>query len=491
MSKQSNGSKNRRARTWIILAIVIVAIAVTGFLVITKLNNNKAAPQYQTVKAEKGTLTATIGATGTVRSNQSAILTWQTTGNISVIKVKTGDQIKADDVLASLVLPPVTQTTLEYNLVTAQENLAELTSPEAVANARLAVTTADKDVTNAQTYLNNQLYWKNDALIQNYYANYVIAKDALDKAQTAYDAAKVGDYINNANEAAAYQRLYNAKEAFDTAEYYWSLYSQKPTQRQMDEAQARLDLAKATLKNAQIYLAALNGGDVPAEATGTALLKLKQAQMAVKTAQVNLDTAMLTAPFSGTVTEISGLVGDQVSPGTKAFRIDDLSQMKVDVQVSEVDINSVQVDQPVTLTFDAISGKTYNGKVVEVSRAGDAVQGAVNFTVTVGLTDPDSNVKPGMTAAVTITVKQINDVLLIPNRAVRLVDNQRVVYILVDGQAQDVNVTLGASSDTMSEVVSGSLKAGDLIILNPPSTLFTRPSGNGTGGGGGPFGGGG
>jgi HlyD family secretion protein len=163
--------------------------------------------------------------------------------------------------------------------------------------------------------------------------------------------------------------------------------------------------------------------------------------------------------------------------------------MKVDVQVSEVDINSVQVGQPVTLTFDAIAGKGYTGKVLEVAQAGDSVQGAVNFTVTVVLTDMDKSVKPGMTAAVTITVKQVNNVLLVPNRAVRLVNDQRVVYILVKGQAQEVNVTLGASSDTMSEVVSSNLKAGDLIILNPPSTLFTRPNGNGTGGGG-PFGGG-
>ena len=233
----------------------------------------------------------------------------------------------------------------------------------------------------------------------------------------------------------------------------------------MDEAQANLDLANATLKNAQIYLAALTGGTVPSDATGTSLLKLKQAQMAIQSAQVNLDNAKLTAPFGGTVTEVSGLVGDQVSLGTKAFRIDDLSQMKVDVQVSEVDINSVQVGQPVTLTFDAVAGKSYTGKVVEVAQAGDPVQGAVNFTVTVELTDTDAKVKPGMTAAVTITVKQMNNVLLVPNRAVRLVNSQRVVYVLSNGPAQEVNITLGASSDTMSEVVSGDLKAGDLIIL--------------------------
>jgi HlyD family secretion protein len=381
----------------------------------------------------------------------------------------------------------LTQSTLASNLVTAQENLAEMTSPEAIANAKLAVTTAQAELTNAQYALNNQQYWKNDALIQNYYANFVIAKANLDKAQTAYDNANVGQYINNSGEAALYQAFYNAQKAYDNAKYYYSVYSQKPTQRQVDEAQANLDLANATLKNAQIYLAVLTGGEIPADATGTALLQFVQAKLAVQIAQENLDAAKLTAPFNGTVTEVSGMVGDQVSPQTKAFRIDDLSQMKVDVQVSEVDINSVQVGQPVTLTFDAITGKGYTGKVGEVAQTGDSVQGAVNFTVTVVLTDTDKSVKPGMTAAVTITVKQVNNVLLVPNRAVRLVDSQRIVYILRNGLPQQVKVTLGASSDTMSEVVSGDLKAGDLVILNPPSNLFGNPGG---GGGGGPFGGG-
>jgi HlyD family secretion protein len=490
MDKQTNRSKNNRGRTWLIILLVVVVLAVIGVFVIRKRNSSTTATQYQTVQAEKGTLTATIGATGTVRSNQTAVLVWQNTGSIAVVKVKAGDLTKTGDLLGSLIQAPLVQSNLESNLVTAKENLAELTSPQAIADAKLAITTAQKNVIDAQTTLLNTQYWQNEALQKNYYASYVIAKDNLDKAQTIYDNAKVGDYINNANEADAYQRLYNAKQAYDTAFYYFSVYSQKPTQRQMDEAQANLDLANATLKNAQIYLAALTGGAVPADATGTDLLKLEQTKLAVKTAQANLDAAKLTAPFNGTVTEVNGMTGDQVSPGTKAFRIDDLSQMKVDVQVSEVDINNVQVGQPATLTFDAIAGKGYSGKVAEVARAGDSVQGAVNFTVTVVLTDTDTSVKPGMTAAVTITVKQVNNVLLVPNRAVRLVNDQRVVYILVNGQAKEVNLTLGASSDTMSEVVTSNLKTGDLVILNPPSNLFTRPSGGMGGSGGGPFGGG-
>jgi HlyD family secretion protein len=179
------------------------------------------------------------------------------------------------------------------------------------------------------------------------------------------------------------------------------------------------------------------------------------------------------------------MVGDQVRSGSNAFRIDDLSHLMADVQVSEVDINSVNVGQPVTITFDAILGQEYHGKVTQVAQVGDVAQGAVNFTVTVEITDADEQVKPGMTAAVNIVVNSLTDVLLVPNRAVRLVDSQRVVYVLRNGQQVEIKITLGASSDTVSEIVSGDLKEGDLIILNPSTSLISPGSGMG-----GPFGGG-
>jgi HlyD family secretion protein len=372
----------------------------------------------------------------------------------------------------------LTQSTLASNLVTAQENLIELTSPEAIANAKLAVTTAQSDVINAQYKMNNQQYWKNDALIRDQYSNVVIAKEKLDNAQAAYDSANVGEYINNPGEASLYQSLYNAQQSYNIAYNSYSLYSQKPTQRQLDEAQATLDLANANLAQDKIYLAAMTGGTVPADATGTALLQLKQAQLNVQTAQENLDAAKLTAPFNGTVTEVSGMVGDQVSPGTKVFRIDDLSQMKADVQVSEVDINNVTVGQPAVVTFDAVLGREYHGKVVDVSRVGTSVQSVVNFNVTVELTDPDADVKPGMTASVTITIQSLDNVLLVPNRGVHLLNGQRMVYVLRNGQLLEIPLTLGASDDTMSEVTSGDLSAGDVLVLNPPANFTPGQGGD-------------
>lgn len=204
-------------------------------------------------------------------------------------------------------------------------------------------------------------------------------------------------------------------------------YADKETIADADEA---LALAEAQLNDARRNSERLINGADPAEVAA--------AEARVAAAQSTLNMAFLSAPFDGTVTQAEPSVGDQISAGSVAFRVDDLSHLLVDVQVSEVDINSVAVGQAATLTFDAIFGEEYHGQVVEVGQAGDTVQGVVNFTVTVELTDADEFVKPGMTAAVNIVIKEENDVLLIPNRAVRLVDAERVVYVLVDGQPKPV-----------------------------------------------------
>jgi multidrug efflux pump subunit AcrA (membrane-fusion protein) len=204
---------------------------------------------------------------------------------------------------------------------------------------------------------------------------------------------------------------------------------------------------------------------------------LSAAQARLQAAQTIVGYQSVNAPFRGTITKVEVTAGDQVTPASIAFRLDNLARLFVDVLVSEVDVNSIQVGQPVSLAFDAILDRQYAGVVSQVAPVGDAIQGVVQFDVTVELTDPDENVKPGMTAAVNIVVDQVSNVLLVPNRAVRLVQGQRVVYILSNDQLRKVNVTLGASSDTESQVLQGDLQVGDKIVLNPPQDLFSASGG--------------
>ena len=414
------------------ISIGILLLIVIGFVYVRSRATTQST--YQTQALARGDLTATIGATGTVRANQSAVLLWQTTGTVDQVNVKVGDQVNKGDVLASL-----SQTSLPQNVILAQTDLV---------SAQKALTDLlNSDTTRANAWI------------------------TLRNAQTAYKNA-----LNNRtalNGPITYQAVVVVQVGSVPVPQVRT-YRSNPDPTDIANADAQLALAKAQLEDAQRAYDRVQGGPNNDD--------LSAAQARVDAAQAALSVAHITAPFSGTITQSKPMPGDQIAMGAQAFRLDDLSSLLVDVQVSEVDINSVSVSQPVTITLDAVSGKIYNGTVTEVSQSGNTTSGEVDFTVTVKLTDADAQVKPGMTAAVNIVVNQVKNQLLVPNQTVRLVNGQKVVYVLTNDQPKQVVVTIGASSDTMSVVTGSNLNVGDLIILNPPVQFQSGPRGPGGGG---------
>ncbi|HEX2990649.1 MAG TPA: efflux RND transporter periplasmic adaptor subunit [Anaerolineales bacterium] len=425
----------KRNRTLLII-LVIAVVGISAFLYVRGANADPAS-QFQTSTVERGSLTATIGATGTVRPKQSSILVWQAAGTVENVHVSVGDTVRAQDVLAELEKTSLPQSIIlaEADLASAQKTLEDLTSSntpqaEAVVNLRAAQEAYDK----ALNYY--------DSLFKPYEIDQIVYR----RIMTPMGIRRIPDIK--------------------------TIKVKKADEETIKESGEDLALAEARLQDAQRAYELVKDGN-------TAEIIAAQARVDAALATINL--ARLTAPFAATVTESLPLPGDQVAAGATAFRLDDLTRLFVDVEVSEVDINSVQIGQPVTLTFDAILGREYHGEVVEVSQVGTDTQGVVNFKVTVELNDADANVKPGMTAAVNIVVEEIQDVVLVPNRAVRLVDGERVVYLLEEGEPVMKELRLGSSSDTMSVVAVGDIKEGDVVILNPPAAEF-GPGGPGGGG---------
>jgi HlyD family secretion protein len=127
----------------------------------------------------------------------------------------------------------------------------------------------------------------------------------------------------------------------------------------------------------------------------------------------------------------------------------------------------------------------YHGKVVEVAMVGTETGSVVNFKVTVELTDADEAIKPGMTSAVDVLTTEIDDALIVPNKSVRVKDGEKVVYLVTNSTPPEylaVPVKLGASSDTLSQILGGELQAGDLILYNPSSEVTSTGTNFGPGG---------
>ncbi len=409
----------KKIRTWIIV-IVLLAVVAGGVYFLRMRAQNTVMDEYQTASVERGNLVATVGATGTVRTNQSATLTWQTSGTVEDVFVEVGSRVSEGAVLAALEKTSLSQAVIlaQADLVSAEKALEDLVqSNTATAQAAIALRDAEERLQKAQDY--------RDTLDEPYEYDEIVYKNGVPEVKTR----KV-DQADDETIAQADEDLALAQSQYDDALRAWERVKDGPNPADIEAAQARVDAARATL-----------------------------------------DMAQVTAPFEGTVTLVENLPGDQVNVGSPAFRIDDMSRLLVDVELSEIDINSVSLGQTVQISFDAILDKEYHGKVIEVGQVGTDMQGAVNFTVTIELVDADELVRPGMTAAVNIVVKEIENQILIPNRAVRLVDGKRVVYLLKDGALEQVEVRLGATAETMSVLVSDNIPEGSQIVLNPPSNF--------------------
>lgn len=511
----------KRSTRWIVGGVLLALVLIGGFFLVRNRNRNEQLrADYDTRRVERGDLISVIGATGNIRARQSAVLTWRTSGTVENVYVSLGDQVEEGETLAVLE-----QTSLPQNIISAQAELVNAKQAlenvrnsdlqyaralQAVEDAERALeeardpvvikAQAQKAVADARKALDDaerQLYYQENPADENSInkgeAELVLAENALEQAQEAFDDVKGLDK-DDPDHAAAKKALSEAQTAYYLAQ--WNLNALKTASNDIDQAvaQGNVGLAEAQLAEALAEWDRVRDGLSPAtlaireaqladarrelqklqQGGGTDSDSVAAAEARVAAAQAALELAFVRAPFSGTITQTDVLIGDQVNQGTVAFRMDDLSRMFADIQVSEIDINTVNPGQNVTLNLDAILAKEYHGQVVDVALAGNVTQGVVNYKVTVTITDPDESIKPGMTAAANIVVSELEDVLLVPNRAVRLKEGKRVVYVIRAGEIETVEISLGASSETESEVIGGGLKKGDEIILNPPLDFQSR-----------------
>jgi len=409
--------------------------------------------------------------------------------------VALGDPVERGQVLANLV-----QTSLPQNVITAQndwvnaqnelDDLVDEYSSLSLAEAQKAIADAQDALEEAERTLLNYQTPAPQTDIDQAYADMLLAEDELDKARDDYEpyAEKPEDDLTRANYLS---RLATAQEQYDDMVRTYNYLTGTATATDLAIAEADVEVAKEELADAQgeyeRLLAGVDSDDVAA------------AKAKIAAAEATLNDAWVEAPFDGIITKVFSQSGDLVKSGTQAFQQDDLSRLLVELEVSEVDITQIEIGQSVQMTFDAIRGKDYHGEVVEVALVGDDEDGVVNFDVVVTLTDPDQDVRPGMTSAVEIIVNQLQAALLVPNQSLRVVDGDRVVYILRaeqtntnEGQSTDgvfgfissmrageqsspatsmVEVTVGATSDSFSQILDGDLLVGDQVLLNPPTNL--------------------
>jgi HlyD family secretion protein len=213
-----------------------------------------------------------------------------------------------------------------------------------------------------------------------------------------------------------------------------------------------------------------------------ATIGLRQAQLDAAT--VNLGFTDITSPVDGVVVSRNVTMGQTVAATfqtpTLFLIATDLTKMEVDANVSESDIGGIKVGDKASFTVDAFPRRVFQGAVIQVRQSPQTVQNVVTYDVVIEVDNSDRALMPGMTASTQIVTDQRQDVLRVPDPALRYRPNTASglapalapavggtgLWLLRDGRAVAVPVVTGLDDDSFTELVSGDVKAGDRAIVS-------------------------
>ena len=503
--------------------------------------DSSSTPQYLTARVERGNLRNTVTATGALQAVTTVQVGSQASGTISALYADFNSTVKKGQVVAQLD-PSTSKAQVDQaraNLENARASLANARA--AVVNSRAGVSDAQaRNLAAKSTVQNNQ------AGVSAAEANLAVLKaqqdDALSLLKQQESLLKAGVIA---------QRDYDiAQTTYRTAEAKYNQAVAQLNQAKLTEqsaASAGIAQSKATVEQSQAQVQQSQAQVQQAQA------QVQQATAALNLAEVNLSHTTITSPIDGIVVSRDVNVGQTVAASLSAptlFTIaNDLTQMQVIANIDQADIGLVEQAKSVKFSVDAFPGKEYDGKIEEMRLNPVNVQNVVTYNVVIDVANPEQQLKPGMTANLTITIDERNNVLKVPNSALRFTpqntnrqrtdasggqgqgqgrrrqqqgDNAtggngdqsqaqfapasapvlpgqvRVVWVLgQDGQPQRRRITTGLSDGSATEVVEGNLQEGEMVITGQqisggtqPTNTQSRPPGfgntpRGAGGGGG------
>jgi len=441
-----------------ILLLAAVALVFAGSRFVGS-NQANAAEGIQTAVVERGTLRASVDATGSVAPETRLELSFKSAGRVAEIMIEEGDQVKAGEVLARLEAADLEQALIQAqaSLAISEAQLAQTedgASAENLASARAALESALADYEEVKAGPSQEDITVAKADMEN-------ARIALEKAQADYDKISWQAGLGATSEAKALQQ---ASVDYERARAQYELTVDHPTDSELKQAAAQIAQAQATLAD-------LEEQPTPEE-LAIARAQVTQARSTLTQAQLNLEDATLVAPLAGTVADISIEVGQMVNSSTPAIVLTSLTNYYVDLYIDETDIGQVlnhqNGGQPVIITLDAFPDEEIEGEVTAIKSIGTVSGGIVTYEVRVEIAPTKVPIRPDMTASATVVVEEKENVLLIPNRAIRYEEGVEYVEVLDQSGGTEVRrvaIATGASNDAVTEVTAG-LEEGDVVVTN-------------------------
>jgi HlyD family secretion protein len=387
------------------------ALIVLGGVAYYFFGNQSSAPQYMTAKVERGNLRNTVTATGTLQAVTTVQVGSQASGTLSALNADFNSIVNKGQVIAQLdpSVPKAQVDSARANLQQARAALQQ--SIASVAGSRAGVSDAQAKAMAANSTVQN-----NQSGVSSAQANLAVLKAQLDDAQAFL---KQQEYLMKSGVIA--QRDYDlANTSLKTAEARYNQANAQLNQAVLSEkssAGSGIAQSQAQVQQSQAQVQQSQAQVQQAQA------QVQQAEAALRLAEVNLEHTTITSPIDGVVVSRDVNVGQTVAASLSAptlFTIaKDLTQMQVIANIDQADIGLVEQAKSVKFSVDAFPGKDFDGKLQQMRLNPQNVQNVVTYNVVIDVNNPEQKLKPGMTANLTITIDERNNVLKVPNSALR------------------------------------------------------------------------
>lgn len=513
--KIGNYIKTHRFTSFILALIIIVG----GYLIIHAATKKVPPSTYLIGTVQQGTIVSTITGTGQISTSQSVALQPQVSGNLTNIYVKAGQSVNQGQPLFS-----IDATDAARAVQTDKDNLAaaELDLRSTETQNTNSTTDESKAVADAyNTLLSADLQAQaNDLTTANYQAptisgNYTLGQQGTLTVSTYASEGGISYQVTGLTTGYGLVSSISPQPLGNSGLFI--LFPQNVKGGLNWNIVVPNKNGSSYIANEEAYQTALENQSENNDPNGTPAVTLAQKQLAVQEAQDTLTTAeetladyTVTAPFNGTIASIPVSIGDQVSSGTTLGTIIDDQELAT-LSLNEVEVSKVQVGDKATLTFDAINGLSVAGTVATINPVGTVTSGVVNYTVTINLDTQDPRVLSGMSVTAAIQTAVAENVLEIPNSAVKTSNNGSYVMLVPSDTPLTTGTTgitltttptitpvqVGITDGVNTEITSG-LQQGDEVVIktiaaNTTTATTTTTSAPSLLGGGGArgFGGGG
>jgi HlyD family secretion protein len=483
----------------LVIALVLVVIA-GGYWIYSRQAERTEAKAPEGIRTEtvtRGSIEALVSATGNITAERTQAITFNSSGVAMAVLVAEGQAVTAGQLLARL-----DPGDLELSLKQAEAGLrvseAQLAKTKAgpkaedIAVAEVAVEIAKAGVRSAEAGV--AVVRANLARVQAGPSAEEIAiaerrveeaKNSLWGVQSQRDTIcgrvqfglPQSDCDNTqASVARAEQGVRIAELQLQQTRRGARQEDISSSQAQVSQALAQVESAKTQVLRSEVDLARAKRG-ASAEDVAVVEAQVAQAQVAVEIARKRLNDLQVTAPADGVLTRWTVNQGDLVSPGASLGTLVNADAYHVMVQIDETEIGQVREGQLVRLQLDAFPEAEIEGRVTRISLSGASEQGIVTYRVRVDLDAGDLPIKPMMTASLSIVVETKDNVLLVPNRAIRRDARGRYVEVLIDGAVKRADVVIGISDGAMTEVLSGLQDGQQAVVSAPRENVFSGMGG--------------